>query len=192
MQVTGATHCAAAIAVGINLAFSNNLGLEESIAVVAVSAIAGLMPDIDHPGSTISDMLGPISKVFNWLERKIMPSGMQHRGVTHTAIIPLILLAAWATYADQSLLLMAFIQGYASHIALDCLTEQGCPILWPLTKFRVKIGLVQTGTNAESVICSLIWMGMCGMLIEHFGWSDDIARVLDQGASLLAYASENK
>ena len=181
--MTGSTHFSFGILAGVYMTLAG-YQVGDATAFVMATALASLVPDIDHPGSTISDLIKPISVAYNWFERRIMPNGMQHRGITHTLILPIILLICWQWYQEP--LLLAVSVGILSHIALDCLTEQGAPLLWPITKKRLSIGLANTGTRGEDAVHWLIWVGMVVLVVQHYGWSDDIANAFDQGSELLA------
>ena len=156
--MTGSTHFIAGLLIGEYIAIKSASSIEETVMLMILSAFASLLPDIDHPTSTISELLKPISVAYNWLERKLMPSGMQHRGFTHTTIIPIGMLLYW--YFNSSVLVLALAGGYMSHIALDAVTTAGIPIFYPLTRKRIGLGFIKTGSNGEYRIRSVMWIGL--------------------------------
>ena len=162
--MTGPTHVAGGI-LAASLLIPTLDTSEPTAVLVTVAALGALLPDIDLPGSLVSKMLGPIAMLYNWIEAKVMPAGMQHRGFTHT-LLCLCLMAVWVLWGSDperdvwvvnyyALMLTA---GVASHIALDMLTVSGVPLLWPLLgKFRFRVGFIHTGSAVEEAIHNLIW-----------------------------------
>jgi membrane-bound metal-dependent hydrolase YbcI (DUF457 family) len=67
-----------AVAVGVHA----HLSIPEALAAVAITTGAALLPDIDHPRSTVSNAFGPITHAFSWFMRKISGG---HRWGTHSA-----------------------------------------------------------------------------------------------------------
>jgi inner membrane protein len=87
----------------------------------AVGALAALLPDVDHPGSTIGRRLRPLAVLLEEI--------WGHRSLTHTlwfalpAGLALGLLALWLGLPAGCLL--AGAAGGLSHLALDALTRSG-------------------------------------------------------------------
>lgn len=95
----------------------------------AVGMLAGLLPDIDHPGSMLSRKV-PIIPVF-------VSALAGHRQLTHTvwfglamAILAAVFLAGFAP--DRTHLAVAVFTGALSHVLLDGLTRGGVRPLAPL------------------------------------------------------------
>ena len=125
---------------GANLLHSNP---EVVPLIIAGGWLGGMLPDIDHPNSTISNIkiMGiPIFKPIAWLINLIFG----HRGATHTlwallvTWLPFILAPLyissdmyWLT-SYLSMFGIGYAVGYLSHILLDSLTPSGTPMLWPL------------------------------------------------------------
>jgi inner membrane protein len=77
---------------------------------------------------------------------------IKHRTLTHNVLIPVLiwwLLPGW--------LGMGLALGWLLHIAADCLTVSGVPVLWPLP-FTLR-GPVTTGTWGEGVALFFIFLG---------------------------------
>lgn len=68
------------------------------------------------------------------------------------APIPVVIAGVGFTNIDLSTVPIALVIGCLTHVAGDCLTNSGCPILWPLSDERLKVGLFKTGKKAEKWI----------------------------------------
>jgi inner membrane protein len=120
---------------------------------LAVVAFGSLLPDIDHPDSSLANekVIGvPIFLPFAWVIGKLFG----HRGVTHSllAVVGLIALGkvsqlpweamnlGWLRAAGEAFryvwtdlnLGWLIVWGYAWHLASDALTRSGIPLFWPL------------------------------------------------------------
>lgn len=137
--------------------------------LVAVS-IGSLMPDIDHPGSTVGRVFGIVSRVIGRV--------FGHRGITHSILGTALVL--WLTYKFLglgSVLFWGFTLGYVSHIIGDMLTPRGCPLFWP---FRLPIRFpfnVKTGTSGEFWPVFLSILSFFAVLIWRY--QSDILAFLD-------------
>lgn len=113
-----------------------------------IAVIASLIPDIDTPRSTFG-------RIFPFISYPLSLGG--HRSITHslagTALltVPVLVLQG---YLNMNLLI-PFLIGYLSHLLLDLLTPQGCPILWPLP-IHFKLPLVATGGVLEVVFTAVL------------------------------------
>lgn len=60
----------------------------------------------------------------------------------------------------------AMAVGCLAHIAADCLTDRGCPLLWPLSRTRIALPLIsRTGNLVETwVIVPLMALGTMALL----------------------------
>jgi inner membrane protein len=156
------------------------------VAGVAVGAIAGLAPDVDHPGSTLGRQL---PRAYHALT----PG---HRGPTHT--VEWCALLGWAVaqllpYAGvdpawAAVIGWATFAGACSHLVADLLTEQGIPatILLVLTrKLRIGAGFmrvgrirlpgwlaIRTGGWAEPVVTAVV---VALALVTLGGWWPQLA-----------------
>lgn len=73
------------------------------------------------------------SSEFKWATK--------HRGFMHTCI-PIGCLVFLLPVSDYSLWkwsVIGLIVGYASHLIADCTTTEGCPLLYPLAKFNLRL-----------------------------------------------------
>jgi inner membrane protein len=152
----------------------------------AVGAVAGLAPDVDHPGSTLGRQL---PRAYHALT----PG---HRGPTHTVEwcallgwgIAQLLPYAGASQAWAAVVGWAAFAGACSHLVADLLTEQGIPatMLLVLTR-RLRLGpsflrggrvrlprwlAIRTGGWAEPVVtAAAVALG----LVTMGGWWPDLA-----------------
>lgn len=109
---------------------------------LGAAVVGSVAPDIDHPKSVIG-------KIFFFISWPLAIIG-GHRTITHsilgTAIFALIVLAVQSKTGLS--LMMPWLVGYVSHLALDFLTKEGIQILFPYPKF-FSLHLIQTGGIAE-------------------------------------------
>lgn len=107
----------------------------------AVGALAGLLPDLDHPQSLLGRRLWPVAWTLN--------KAFGHRSALHSlAALLLVALAARALLPDWWQIVAV---GYASHLLADALTVAGVPLLWPL-KFRFRFLGIRTGGIIEHML----------------------------------------
>lgn len=183
-----------------------------------VTAGAALLPDLDHPSSTVARALGPVSQL---LAVAIATLAGGHRQATHSlafvaaaagglwaatltpaadvitvavgglcvglavralgpqrmrggGVIDLTLVAwtlaltgiGWFHLGPVAWLPAAVALGAALHIAGDCLTPQGCPLLWPHPARHAWPVLSRTGGPAEAVITAGL-----GLLVAYLAYT---------------------
>jgi inner membrane protein len=124
-------------------------------------AMAGaLLPDVDHPKSWVGRRSRPLST--------IVAAVFGHRGVTHSAIAVLSLVAL-LTYADYRRgTVSALGLGYLSHLAADMLTPQGLPLAWPFRKSWA-FPVCRTGSPTESLVVLVICAATCWLVVHRIG-----------------------
>jgi len=156
------------------------------VAGVAVGALAGLAPDVDHPGSTLGRRL---PRAYHALT----PG---HRGPTHTVewcallawVVAKLLPPAGAGPALAAAIGWTVFAGACSHLVADLLTEQGIPgtMLLVLTRrFGIGSGFmrvgrirlprwlaIRTGGWAEPVVTAIV---VALALVTIGGWWPDLA-----------------
>jgi inner membrane protein len=127
------------------------------IALVPIAAFAALGPDIDHPNSLISKILGP----FGWLLRKFTT----HRVETHSILSTLAVIALVAPTAGP-VAAAAVATGWGiGHIGADCLTVQGCALFWPLTREKTGFGFIRTNHWSERIFAFAVPFGFAWWLL---------------------------
>ena len=111
---------------------------------VGAGVLGALLPDIDHPNSTISHDLhvargdGPLgcAGCLGGVFRAMMGG---HRGATHSLLFVGVCLVlvwylvplGWRPYG------LAFTLGYASHLVADL--GHGVPLAWPISRRLFKV-----------------------------------------------------
>ena len=80
----------------------------------------------------------------------------------HTLIVPLTILigAKVNSYQVMNILLLGLAAGYLSHLVADCLTHDGCPILYPLSKTSIHLMNIKTNTVKEYIVAFLLSGGI--------------------------------
>jgi inner membrane protein len=118
----GHTHFTVGIACGLAIALLNQATLNDTLLIATVAGAAALLPDIDHPKSSLRRRAGLIGHVgLFWLK---------HRGITHT-LAALMAVSVLAAHFITPVLALAVTVGYASHLITDMMTMSGLPLLWP-------------------------------------------------------------
>lgn len=128
---------------------------------VLIGGVAGLLPDLDHPGSTFGRLLP------RWWHR--MTPG--HRGPTHTiwwcllAAVAVQAIANWSSGGDApGVWGLATLAGALSHLFTDCLTTHGAPVFAPVSRRRVRLlGPLSfpAGSRREYLTATLLVAGLC-------------------------------
>ncbi len=153
------THLALSLAIFYILAFFHLF--QPSIILMIVLGIATLLPDIDHPGSYISNV-GSFTKFISLTLTKDL---VQHRGFFHsiygailvTIITSLIFIFLFPDFSPFLLTLIVFM-GYIFHLIGDSLTKTGINWLWKNEKYHFS-GPIRTGGKLEAIFMyALIFM----------------------------------
>lgn len=153
----GRSHLVTGATAGAWFAAAGSLaGVPDHLAVLAVGVVAysALLPDLDHPRSTATYSLGPVTIALSWLLRWFV----EHRGATHTlqgAFASGVLAGAGAAFLPGGLggwvaLLWgaAVTVGCLTHIWADARTVSGVP--HPRGRGKLRIGRpFRTGSKRE-------------------------------------------
>ena len=143
--MTGKYHSACAVTTGIAASalyvLESGLTMETSIGaatIVIASSVAGLMPDIDLPSSTVGKVFKPIARMIK--------KAFGHRTLTHSGLwlIPLLILLFQTNWHP---LLIGISIGFLSHIVSDTMTSGGIPWLYPLSKKRIRLTPIDSGRH---------------------------------------------
>lgn len=117
--------------------------------------IASLLPDIDHPGSTLGRKLWP----FSWGIRLVFG----HRGLIHSIFIPIVLVVlGW--YTGYLWLGAAVAGGYFIHLVTDALTPSGVKPFGIGPTFR---GMIRTGGFLETIFYGLLLLLLAWMIVSN-------------------------
>lgn len=157
-----------------------------------IGAIAGAVPDFDHPNSKATRSIAPIalggsrryimalmSLGIMYLAWKgylpyqgVMASACwllvaafaKHRGITHSLIG--LVCAAYAVESWLGASWTIFAVGYASHLLADMLTDRGVPLLWLLKQdFSLS-----TGLSTGRFFSSLVEKAIQAWCVMYAGW----------------------
>lgn len=104
-----------------------------------ITALGGLLPDLDHPRS----MLGKYMPLFSLL-------GGHHRGWFHTVVGLAAFTLPVMFYSET--LVIGLAVGFASHLVLDSLNPTGIMWLWPITDQKYRMAKIRTGSAGDSMI----------------------------------------
>ena len=118
--------------------------------------LGALLPDIDHPSSTVGRPLFFISKPLARLTG--------HRTVTHSLLGFSVLLSCLYLTDSMTLFGKGLLCGVASHLVGDFLTKGGIPLFWPI-KFRIAFPIAfVAGGVVESVVVYAFAALIAGMI----------------------------
>lgn len=132
---------------------SARFGLPFDVVAFGAAVVGSLAPDIDHPKSTLGQLMRPLSNIISAV--------FGHRGVTHSTLAIVGCLWVLHEYADYSHLILPFLIGYLTHLAGDLLTPAGLPLLWPIKRRRnFALPILKTGGFSEQLAVTLLagWM----------------------------------
>lgn len=142
-----------------------DVSLETLGAAIVTGAIGGLIPDIDHPNSKISQNLKPASTIINLL--------FSHRGLFH---VPIFYVVIWGLLLFQItnpywlFFTNTMFIGIMSHLLLDALNPRGIPMFFPFEQKLRRIAKIRTGSISELLI-RIILIIMLGIIIIFKGMS---------------------
>ena len=116
--------------------------------LIAVGAVAGLIPDIDQDQSKLG-RFNPLSGL------------MSHRGFAHSIVFALLvsLIAYEITSAAgwRKEIPFCIFLGMISHIAMDMFNNKGVQVFWPVKKrFLWPIHGIHTGSIADLTLCFIL------------------------------------
>lgn len=143
---------------------SSQFGFNFDASTLGAAVLGALAPDIDHPKSTLGQLVKPLSAAISFV--------FGHRGITHSVLAVFACLWVWQEYAPLSPLTLPFLIGYMTHLAGDMLTPAGLPLLWPLKRRRTfSLPIMKTGGFSEQLTVTVLagWM-ISGLFPGH--WRD--------------------
>lgn len=127
---------------------------------LGLAVFGALLPDIDHPNSWVGRRSRPLSTAIAAL--------LGHRGLTHSAIAVVGLVALLAHVGTRRGTIWALVIGYLSHLAADMLTPQGLRLAWPLRR-TWGLPVCRTGSPAEPIIVTVLCAGAWWLLVRRHG-----------------------
>jgi inner membrane protein len=147
----GTSHAAMGAAAGAIACGVAGTDVTTAAAVIGVTSVSALLPDLDHPSAKLSRALGPVGWVVS---RVVSRVGGGHRGLTHSLLglvlagvilVPVVAVTGWPWW-----MLGAIVLGCATHILGDMCTESGVPLGWP-NRRDWRIATLDTGGWVEAV-----------------------------------------
>lgn len=78
-----------------------------------------------------------------------------------------VVLVVWRTDLDLTIVPACLMAGALAHVIGDCLTDRGCPVLWPMTKKRFTLGIFTTGQTGEKIVRVIIVLGLLAVIAVH-------------------------
>lgn len=149
--------------------------------VVVVCALAAFAPDLDHPSSTATRALGPITwllcRVIRWLSKRL--TGISHRGLSHSPPFAALvgLLAWWGTsflVPGDTAVWTGVAAGAGCWIGAigDELTSAGNRFaFWPLAWIRWPDFLrFRTGGPGEHIVVGLLTITGVALVTGSWAW----------------------
>jgi inner membrane protein len=142
----GRSHFLTGVISGAAVANAADLDPGKSVAFIAITSVCSLLPDLDHPGSTLARKL--------WIPGRAVASIIEHvfghRQITHS-VLGLGLLCAGLAFVPHlpAHCYWAVILGCVTHIVGDMLTVSGVPLLWPVQQ-SFRVFNMRTGSNLET------------------------------------------
>ena len=136
-----------------------------ALALLMGSLTGSLLPDLDHPESKLGRRTRPFSTLINLV--------LGHRGGTHSLLFLILPFLGLAPFMPTFALGLAL--GTASHILADMISYSagkaftkgnGCPLLWPVSKKRFGIRLVQVNGMFENVVVLPLALVLGGLLLS--------------------------
>lgn len=138
-----------------------NCPLIPTTLTVAAGALGGVLPDLDHRKSKVTQKFG----LFGFVSSRLF----RHRGVLHTPVFYMVSSVILFLLVGQSNLLdfviYGLLAGELSHLLLDALTPQGIPLLWPLCKRHISFLPIPTDGAIDHLIGRLSFItAVCVLL----------------------------
>lgn len=182
--MTGKTHRVGGAIAGALVIHISGYNLDVAACTMVGAIFGSLLPDIDHPKSTISIKLWFVSWPLMILKQiiKMATSGLSkkkqrnissmlgHRGITHSLLACIsVLVAAIAigafiqvkgngngsTEGYYIAFAIGILAGMVSHLALDMLSN-GVPLLCPISYKRVGVKWIKTGSIQEWILFTIL------------------------------------
>ena len=135
----GKAHLVCGIIAGAGISIATRQPIINSVLITGFSALFSLIPDIDHPQSTLGHYIKPVSK---FIKEKI-----GHRTVTHSGLWMILfgfLLYRFFNTVYFPAVLGGFV-GWLSHMISDSMTTGGVPWFWPLKRKRYGFTRIKSG-----------------------------------------------
>lgn len=160
--MTGKTHLAAGLVIGLLSCQHTNLSPENAVALCASAAIASLVPDIDRCTSKLGRVVAPASFLIQLV--------FGHRTLFHSPLLYLV--AAGVAYwlrPEWILLISGSLLGVSSHLLLDMLNPAGIPLLYP-AKRRFGLGICRSGGLIDHLLFAAFSIAAAYLMARYLGF----------------------
>jgi inner membrane protein len=165
------THVAAGAASALALSNLLHAPATQTTMFLAGGVLGGLLPDIDHPASSLGRRVLPLSMMLAAI--------FGHRGITHSLIAAVVVsLAAWYSLhgldwrpGHSAPFVLGLSAGYLSHLLADWLTNTGVPLLWPMKRRFAAPVTISTGSPMEYLIALGLYAGLMFYFPREFGYA---------------------
>lgn len=144
----GRNHASMGVIAGAGVSVLTHQAPAQAALLTGITAVAALLPDMDHPDAKLPRYLGWPGRTIAWA----VGSLFGHRGITHS-VLGVALLSAGLAFVPRlpAVCYVAVILGCAVHILGDACTVSGVPLFWP-KQYRFRIGRIRTGKYFETAI----------------------------------------
>lgn len=157
--MNGSTHMTIGFLAGTVVALHFDIPLFlPTVAVLVVSVLGAVLPDIDHPSSWISNRVGLLGWPFRFFS---------HRGFTHSILGTLVFAQLVYELDTPAPIAAALLLSYISHLLADSMTRAGIRLLYPL---HIRCGLprpLAVGARLEGVIGVLAITASAWLFNQH-------------------------
>lgn len=193
--MTGKTHMAIGLAVGLTLSFKQPL--ENQLAIITASTIGALAPDLDHPKGELNQKLLLINNnffktlfylilggIFFYLYSRennilfillgffLIALGLfKHRCFTHSLIGLILFISIIKLTSAQyglSPIYKGFIIGYISHLVSDLFTPKGIRLFFPMKSNVAFPPKVKNNSFMEKLIFTLFTLYSVSLIFMNF------------------------
>lgn len=156
--MTGATHLAAGLSIGIGLSILMDASAGTSATITLCTCIGSLLPDIDTSKSRLGHKIAPLS----WILRIFVG----HREIFHSLIwmFPLVFLAY--LFPSALTVIVSAALGILSHLLLDSITASGVPLFWPF-KYRLSLAKFRCGGIIDRTLMVCLYFFACTLSVVY-------------------------
>lgn len=153
------------------------ISLTTGVVSLGACFLGSLLPDIDEPSSEFWQRI-PVGRFFGELTHQFIGS---HRHLTHS-LLGLIIVGIGLKYLlfllsptfliNMTIVWLAFMIGFVSHLLADCFTKEGIPLFFPihwnigfppLKELRIKTG----GRIEKFIVFPILLFGNIYLFYHH-------------------------
>jgi inner membrane protein len=133
------------------------------VATAALGAATALLPDLDIESSTVSNSLGPVTRLIS---RGVAAVCDGHRGGTHSLVALAFVTFLVVGPKVPTLYAIAIVVGYVTHMVADYFTGNGISLLWPFVRRRYGLPVLGlTGGWREHAVVGVVVVGAAYVMV---------------------------